>query len=228
MSRTPRTRAVRPPRARAAARRVTLAAAALLVCAGAAQAADALAPCRDLARTPAAARLLALARAAMESYWSGAPVDTAGVPDWPGEPGALYVSLARGRATRACVGSAVPPRGPLAECVRALALDALRADPRRPPVRREELAGLRVVIAFAGEAREVADPLSVDPGREGLLVGSARGHVAFLPGEARTVSWALREARRSGLLEGPLDCYRFPAVVIAEPEPPARGETHDE
>ncbi|MBI5711120.1 MAG: AMMECR1 domain-containing protein, partial [Candidatus Eisenbacteria bacterium] len=137
-----RLRPVRPARARAVAHRVALAAAALLACAGGARAGDALAPCRDFARTPAAARLLALARGAMESYWSGAPVDTAGVPDWPGEPGALYVSLARGRATRACVGSVVPPRGALAECVRALALDALRADPRRPPVRREEMATL--------------------------------------------------------------------------------------
>ncbi len=191
----------------------------------------ALAPSRDFVRTPAAQRLLALARAAMESQWSGAAVDTAGVPDWPGTPTALYLSLVRGRATRACVGSGAPERGSLAECVRALALAALASDPRHPPVRRDELAGLRVAIAFAGEGEPVADPMVVDPAREGLLVSGPRGHIAFLPGEARTVSWALRQARRSGLLgDAQLPEYvRFPVVTIADPEGSRpRGEPADE
>jgi AMMECR1 domain-containing protein len=184
-----------------------------------------------LARSPGAARLLAVARAALASHWDGAAVDTAGAPDWPGPPAALYLTLVRGRSTRACVGSPLPPRGSLADCVRALAVAALASDPRHPPVRRDEVAGLRVALAFAGAGEPVADPLQVDPGREGLLVSSPRGHVAFLPGEARTVGWALREARRVGLLDDArqAEFTRFPVVTIAEPEPgPVRGEPPDE
>ncbi len=220
--------------ARFLGRPAALAALALLLSgrwAFAAPADPALAPYRDLARTPAAARLLALARAAMESQWSDAPPDTAGVPDWPGVPTGLYLSLVAGTATRACVGSAAPARGSLADCVCALALAALAADPRHPPVRRDELPGLRVVIAFAGAGEPVADPLAVDPAREGLLVAGPRGHVAFLPGEARTVSWALRQARRAGLVGDArsVEYVRFPVVTIVEPAAARpRGEPADE
>jgi AMMECR1 domain-containing protein len=191
----------------------------------------ALAPYRDLARSPAAGRLLAVARAALESHWSGAAPDTARLPDWPGAPAALYLSLVRGSVTRACVGSPAPPRGTLAESVRSLAEAALTSDLRRPPVRRDELVSLRVVLAFAGAGEPVADPMSVDPGREGLLVSGARGHVAFLPGEARTVAWALREARRAGLFDPaqPAEFTRFPVVTITEPgSQTPRAEAPDE
>ena len=206
--------------------------AACLACAAPAVAdSGALAPYRGLARSPGAARLLALARAAMEAHWSGAAPDTAGVPDWPGAPAALYVSLVRAGATRACVGSPVPPRGSLGESLRALAVAVLASDTRRPPVRRDELPALRIVVAFAGEGEPVADAMRVDVAREGLLVGGPRGHVAFLPGEARTAAWALREARRAGVLAGdePPECHRFAVVTIAEPESQSpRGEAPDE
>ena len=62
----------------------------------------------------------------------------------------------------------------------------------------------------------------VDPAREGLIVGGADVAVAFLPGEARTIAWALRESRRVGALRPrqPVRYQRFPAVVLSEPEPP--------
>ncbi len=215
-----------------AARRSVLLALALLAAGPArAAAAGALAPYRDLARGPAAARILALARSAMEGHWSGAAADTAGVPDWPGEPAALYVSLARGHVTRACVGSSVPPRGTLAESVRELATAVLASDTRRPPVRRDELASLRIVVAFAGPGEPVAEAARVDVAREGLLVGGPEAHVAFLPGEARTAAWAVREARRIGVLApGTRPEYqRFDVVIVAEHETqPLRREATDE
>jgi hypothetical protein len=191
----------------------------------------ALAPYRELARSPAARRLLAVARATLERHGSGAPADTGRAPDWPAAPTALYLSLVRGGVTRACVGHAAPPRGSLAGCVRALADAALASDPRHPPLRRDELATLRIVLAFAGAGEPVPDPMTVDPGREGLLVGGARGHVAFLPGEAPPGAWARRGARRVGVLDAtePAEFTRFPVVTITEPESPTpRGEAPDE
>ena len=141
------------------------------------------------------------------------------------------MSLADGRATRACVGRAVSA-GTLAQAVEALSVEALESDPRHPPVRREELSHLRIVVALAGEGEAIADPMLADPAREGLSISTARGTVAFLPGEARTVSWALREARRIGVLggtAGPASFRRFPVVVLAEPDPGGAGrEVHDE
>lgn len=199
-------------------RRVVLAlaaAVAVMASAPAARAADPLEPYRALARSPEGARLLSIAREAMGGE-SGDAYDL----DWPGPPVAVYLTLARDDRTRACVGIPAPGHGTLAETVRRLAADALTADRRRVPVRSDELPELRVVLAFADEGEPIASPQRVDPGREGLLVGSDRGSVAFLPGEARTVSWALGEARRAGVLAagaGNIHYRRFQVVVLAEP-----------
>lgn len=184
---------------------------------------SALDPYRALARGPEGARLLAMARAAMEHEGEPALPHAAARP-LPPPPAALYVTLVRGSTTRACVGSDPPQGADLVEAVRALAAQALTGDRRRPPVRGDELDELRVVIAFAAPAEAVAVPEEVDPGREGLLIETAQGRVAFLPGEARTVAWALREARRIGLLVGPASTaryFRFQVVTISEAAPPA-------
>jgi AMMECR1 domain-containing protein len=181
---------------------------------------------RAFVRSPPASHLLTIARDAMRRHWgertTGAPRDAADI-SWPAAPRGVYFSLTDGLSTRACVGSVTPYRGGLVQTVRALAVQSLQADRRRPPIRREELPDLRIIISFAGVGESVADPMQVDPGREGLLISSSGGSVAFLPGEARTVAWALREARRIGVLRGPLEgaaFYRFPVVVLAEAPPP--------
>lgn len=141
---------------------------------------------------------------------------------WPGAPVSIYVSLVDGHATRSCVGRAGASFSTLTGAVQVLAVEALASDRRRPPVRVEELGRLRVVISFGGEGEAIADPMLADPAREGLSIATPHGTVAFLPGEARTVSWALREARRIGVLEGPAASAtyrRFPVVALAEPEP---------
>jgi len=200
---------------------------------------DELAAYRELVRTPERARLLAIARRAMEAHWTGSTTDAdsaapasdsisavpARAPDWPGPPTGLFVSLVGPRGTRSCVGSVAPVRGTLTATLAALAVEALSADRRRPAIRRDELDSLRIVIAFAGRGEPVVDPRLVDPGREGLIVGGADVAVAFLPGEARTIAWALREARRVGALRAqqPVTYQKFPAVVLSEPDPPRRS-----
>ncbi len=199
-----------------------------------------LEPYRALARDRAAAEaLLAAAREGLasavgeEAAPAGreaggsdrheSPVATgsaAPAPAWPGSPRPLYVTLARGRATRACVGADAPPAGSLAESLRLLGEQLASHDRRRPPVLAGELDTLRLVVAFAGDPVPVAEPMSVDPVREGLKIETDRGAIAFLPGEARTVQWALREARRVGVLAGPLAearCSRFDVVTLQGP-----------
>jgi len=183
---------------------------------------EALAPYAVLARTPESRALVAQARAVMERHWDAqATPDTGAVVVWPGAPVAVYVSLVDGRTTRSCVGRAGTSFATLSGAIQALALEALASDRRRAPVRYEELERLRVVISFGGEGEAITDPMLVDPAREGFSIATPRGMVVFLPGEVRTVSWALREARRIGVLEGAaaIATYRrFPVVVLAEPE----------
>jgi len=194
----------------------------------AAHAADPLAAYRPLVREPAGRHLLAVARAAMSE---DVPPAAPSAPELPPPPAALYVTLSRGTVTRACVGQDPPPAADLAGAVAALAAQVRSGDRRRPPVRLDELESLRVTIAFAGPAEPVESAHEVDPGREGLLIEGARGRVAFLPGEARTVAWALREARRIGVLEGPAAsarCSRFDVVTLTEAAPAAaRREESD-
>lgn len=183
--------------------------------------ADPLAPWRALAREPAGRTLLASARAVMSE--AEPPAEDAAL-ELPLPPAALYVTLSRGGVTRACVGQDPPASADLARAVAMLAAQVRTGDRRRPPVRRDELPNLRLTLAFAGPAEPVASPHEVDPGREGLLIEGARGRVAFLPGEARTVAWALREARRIGVIEGPAAsarCYRFDVVTLSEAAPSA-------
>ncbi len=140
--------------------------------------------------------------------------------DLPPPPAALYVTLVNGPATRACVGEEPPPSGDLAEAVRRLAAEVRTGDRRRPPVRGAELDFVSIVIGFAGAETPIEHVSEVDPGREGLLIETERGRVAFLPGEARTVAWAIREARRIGVLAGPesnAHLFRFPVVTLKEP-----------
>lgn len=178
-----------------------------------------LEPYRALARSSAAARMLEAAREGLCASLDECEPSAVALVEWPGAPRPVYVTLTRGRTTRACVGSDAP-MGTLAETVRQLAARVADADRRRPPVRAGELDSLRLVIAFAGEGAAVADPYTIDPAREGLKVETEHGAVAFLPGEARTVRWALAEARRIGVLTGPLSearCTRFPVVIIQGP-----------
>jgi AMMECR1 domain-containing protein len=150
---------------------------------------------------------------------AAAPIEAA-APDWPGTPRPLYVTLAHGSITRACVGSDTPLAGTLAESLRALGEQLATQDLRHPPLRAEELDSLRLVVAFAGDPQPVAEPQSIDPMHEGLKIESDRGSVAFLPGEARTVAWAQREARRIGVISGrdsEARYSRFNVVVIQGP-----------
>ena len=192
-----------------------------------------LAPYVQATRVPEACReWLDAARAGLTAGIDGtAPERSAAAqapdaPDWPGTPRPLYVTLAHGSVTRACVGSDTPMGATLAEALHALGSQLASQDRRHPPLRAEELDSLRLVVAFAGDAQAIADPSQVDPMHEGLKIETDRGAVAFLPGEARTVAWALREARRIGVLgarESDAHFSRFPVVVIQGPARVARA-----
>ncbi len=192
-----------------------------------------LEPYRAMATSARGAHLIAIAQAALIGEPSASTDSNAAlsardslVPEWPATPRPVYVTLVSGGATRACLGTD-SPLGSLEGTVRALATRLLTDDRRRAPIDSDELERLRLVIAFAGVAEPIAEPDRVDPMREGLRIETERGAIAFLPGEARTIAWALREARRVGVLTGATSDARFSRFDVVTLSGPARVPSRD-
>jgi AMMECR1 domain-containing protein len=109
---------------------------------------------------------------------------------------ACFVTFFSGRQVIACAGGFVPRTPDLGREIMANVRQALLMDPRAGRIDRRTALAARVLITFPGEPRPVASPDAVDPAREGLFVENDRCGVAIVPGEAKTSSWAFREALR--------------------------------
>ena len=109
---------------------------------------------------------------------------------------ACFVTFFSGKRVIACAGGFVPRTPDLAREIGANVRQALLMDPRAGRIDRRTALAARVLITFPGEPRPVASPDAVDPAREGLFVENDRFGVAIVPGEAKTSSWAFREALR--------------------------------
>jgi uncharacterized protein (TIGR00296 family) len=99
-----------------------------------------------------------------------------------------------------------------------MTLLAAMEDPRFPPVTREELGDLRLEISVLSEPRRiaVADPASIEPGRDGVMVRRGRRQGLLLPQVAAEQHWdaaALLAAvcRKAGL---PDDAWRHPESEV--------------
>lgn len=135
-------------------------------------------------------RLLATARASIEEgLATGRPLEPArkAWPEAAWTPRATFVTLEEASgALRGCRGVLEPVR-PLPRDVAGNAFDTAFADPRFPPVRATELAGLRVSLSVlsprellvAPDAERLARLLT--PGIDGLLLEAGPYRATFLP-----------------------------------------------
>ncbi len=105
---------------------------------------------------------------------------------WLREPGAVFVTLTEHGALRGCIGS-LEARRPLVEDLEANAVAAAFADPRFPPLSREELERVRVEVSilsapeplhFSSEANAL-DRLR--PGIDGVILEHGWHRATFLP-----------------------------------------------
>lgn len=114
---------------------------------------------------------------------AGGPVP--GIPDIPAAqlPRGAFVSLYEpGGDLRGCIGHVAGAR-PLGEVIRQVAVSAARADPRFPPVERDELPDLRIEISVLSALTRVesADPGTLVIGRHGVVVRRGRAQAVLLP-----------------------------------------------
>jgi uncharacterized protein len=114
-----------------------------------------------LARTAVAVAARALPPAALERA-----VSCGGRADLRA---AAFVTLSEADGLRGCMGMLDPSRSVTESVVEAAAC-ATRTDPRFPPVRPDELAGLEIEVSVLGRLVRLDDPLTFRLGVDGIVV----------------------------------------------------------
>ncbi len=109
---------------------------------------------------------------------------------------ACFVTFFSGKRVFACFGGFYPRTGNTAEEIAENIRLALIYDSRARNIDKKTAMTADVQITFPGEPRAVYSYSEVNPYREGLLVENDVDGVAIVPGEAKTASWAYREAMR--------------------------------
>ncbi|RQW84509.1 MAG: AMMECR1 domain-containing protein [Geobacter sp.] len=118
-------------------------------------------------------------------------------PSWAADiQRACFVTFFTGKRVIACSGGFRPRTADIGKEVDANVQQALHMDQRAGRIDRATAMLAHVLITFPGEPRPVASAEMIDPVREGLFVENDRSGVAIVPGEAKTASWAYREALR--------------------------------
>jgi hypothetical protein len=131
---------------------------------------------------------------------------------------ACFVTFFNDRRVFACFGGFSPRRTNLAEEISENVRLALKNDARSHSANAETASKAGVQITFPlGQPERVGSYQEIDPAREGMFVEGTSGGVAFVPGEARTASWAFREAlRRLGEQDSSaVAVYRFKAEALS-------------
>lgn len=109
---------------------------------------------------------------------------------------ACFVTFFSGKKVIACFGGFYPGKGNIAREIEENVGLALRFDPRARFIDRKTALAAAVQVTFPGEPEAIKSYVQVNPLREGLLVENDHDGVAIVPGEAKTASWAFREAMR--------------------------------
>jgi len=180
----------------------------------------------------ARARLLRLARQALDGGVRGAPVvapDPTALAPVLLAPGACFVTLTRDGTLRGCIGSLAPHR-PLWRDAMANAIAAGLRDPRFAPVSAGELPGLALAISVLGPseplpAADRAELLAaLRPGVDGLVLEDGARRATFLPKVWQQLpqpeTFVAQLLRKAGLpadhWSDTLCCQRYAVIDFAE------------
>jgi hypothetical protein len=126
--------------------------------------------------------LLYLARAALESHFSGGPparLDSDRAETF-GQARGLFVTLRKAGELRGCIGT-LSPDGDLTRIVPQFALRSAFEDPRFPPLEPGELAHCTIEISVLTPARPIEGPADIAVGQDGLILEAGRRRGLLLP-----------------------------------------------
>lgn len=125
--------------------------------------------------------LLAIARRAVAEQAAGRNARAA-APQGLGAPQACFVSLKQaGGKLRGCIGTLQPSQAHVELEVLENAVAAASRDPRFPPVRSEEVAGLHLSIDLLTQPEPVESLAALDPARWGVIVREGSRCGVLLP-----------------------------------------------
>jgi AmmeMemoRadiSam system protein B/AmmeMemoRadiSam system protein A len=175
--------------------------------------------------------LLSLARATigfgLEKQRVPQPADVGFTPgEATSTPRAAFVTLKENGQLRGCIGDIFPQR-PLYKSVIGNAINAAFADPRFAPVRKDELARIRVEISALTPPSPVASWRDIRIGTDGMVMNKGGRSAVFLPQVAPEQGWDLETtlanlSMKAGL---PADAWKegatfqvFQAEVFGEEE----------
>lgn len=130
----------------------------------------------------------------------------------------IFVTLMKQSKVRGCYGSLYAEGVDLQSQIREYAVSAATRDFRHAPVHESELDDIVIILSFIGPLEPISGVHEVDPKMEGLLIRTPGARAVLLPGEARTASWQLREAKRQAGI-GPseaVELYKIHTVTIVE------------
>ena len=100
------------------------------------------------------------------------------------KPAGVFVTLSKNSATRACWGTVYPQQGDIVHEIVFSTLGALTKDYRFKPVRKSELADLKIQVSIIRGITPVVNVSSIDPLRDGIMVRAGGRSGVILPGEA--------------------------------------------
>jgi AmmeMemoRadiSam system protein A len=132
---------------------------------------------------------------------------------------ATFVTLTENERLRGCIGTLAPHR-PLIEDALANTAKAGFADPRFPPLKESDLAGLRLDVSILSHPRPLPTgseselAAALEPDRDGLILAAGKRHALFLPSVWRQVPDA-RAFVRHLLAKAGLDSNPWPEELKA-------------
>ncbi len=161
------------------------------------------------------AALLGIARGAILAHLGVAPGPPLPASGALGEPRGAFVTLYVEGELRGCIGT-FRPQGSLASTVARMAVAAASDDPRFAPLGAGEVAGLGVAISVLGPTRPIADPRTVEIGRQGLLVSRGFHRGTLLPKVAVEHGWGAEEFLKHTCLKAglPPRAWEEPDVTV--------------
>ncbi len=174
-------------------------------------------------------RLLNIARTTIEEYIKNDKKTDFNVKDGElkKEKG-VFVTIHKDGQLRGCIGS-IFPQDKLYKSVRDMAIQSSIKDPRFPPVRPEEIAGLKIEISVLSVPKKIKTAGEIKLGRDGVIVKRGLRQGVYLPQVANETGWSKEKffnslcSQKAGLPEEAwkdekTDLLVFQAEVFSENE----------
>lgn len=170
------------------------------------------------------AKLLRLARQAIECALGSGRLGPLVCEGELGERRGVFVTLTRGERLRGCIGQ-VEPVEPLAQAVVHAAIGAATEDPRFPRVILEELPKIDIELSVLSLLRPLR-PEEIIVGRHGLMVTRSYRRGLLLPQVAGERIWTVERFLEETCKKAGLDrnAWKLPGTIIEGFEAGVFGE----